>query len=738
MITKDINGNTLSQNYDDVIKSDSRKFLAKLLNNGTEIPCAIKRIEMTAGSCSDSSEFTVGSVVGYQLQAELSELTRDLKGEIIELQIGLLTDEENETWEWIKMGEFVVSEAKKTLYTTNITANGRIVANSWRALDPLQNIVTDDGEIITASQGEIIAYPPVLESQTLAGLAIKIAYRMGCAIQFASGIDTTLTIDRKLAGMTIYQVLQIMATVIGGYVSDTPEGNVKFYRYSDTPTATADSGMMTTLPEIEEGDFNVTGIKCVVSEGGMGEDGTVIKSTGFVKGAPVNLVVNSEYETAALFDSMSYIIGYGYRPGSINLSLGDPRLEGSDVVEVTDADGSTYIMPCHQITHIYDGGFSTQIEAVPATNIANDIGTLTPFQRLQKETKSNFTAIKENIAQIETVADNTAQHFWMVEEGTDTGAHITEKTKEDFLDDPDDGGGNMLIRSTGMAVRDGLIELASFGSNGVIIGRTTQSRQEITYHAMKMISADGETYLHISDLRNAQGIYQATDAYEGDGTTTDFLLTWDSITASTVAIDGIPTTAYTLDERTDGIYLVMDSAPAAGTSITCIYDTTSEMLKAYTLGTRKTGTVGGFSVTSGYNNRATGKHTQAHGHDLDATGDEQMIIGKFNRPDAKKAVILGNGDSVSGSNALTIDWDGHIRQITDGTGTALGSEAISFINGLAAQKFTDSIGFKATDVDAIDPYDCLADGNTLDYISIIVPLVKYVQELEARITALGG
>lgn len=60
---------------------------------------------------------------------------------------------------------------------------------------------------------------------------------------------------------------------------------------------------------------------------------------------------------------------------------------------------------------------------------------------------------------------STSQYFWHTETdtGAGAGAHITEVPQEDFLDDPTNGGGNTLIRSDGMTVRDGLTELASFG-----------------------------------------------------------------------------------------------------------------------------------------------------------------------------------------------------------------------------------------------------------------------------------
>lgn len=65
------------------------------------------------------------------------------------------------------------------------------------------------------------------------------------------------------------------------------------------------------------------------------------------------------------------------------------------------------------------------------------------------------------------IAGNTNQYFWHTQSGTDTGAHITEVPKVAFLADPTNGGGNLLARSNGVALRDGLVEVATFGTDGI-------------------------------------------------------------------------------------------------------------------------------------------------------------------------------------------------------------------------------------------------------------------------------
>jgi len=65
----------------------------------------------------------------------------------------------------------------------------------------------------------------------------------------------------------------------------------------------------------------------------------------------------------------------------------------------------------------------------------------------------------------------SSQYFWYESTGTEAGAHITEVPEEEWSDPTDPNyhsGGNLLARSNGIAVRDGLVELASFGTNATI------------------------------------------------------------------------------------------------------------------------------------------------------------------------------------------------------------------------------------------------------------------------------
>ena len=121
---------------------------------------------------------------------------------------------------------------------------------------------------------------------------------------------------------------------------------------------------------------------------------------------------------------------------------------------------------------------------------------------------------KKTAEKAKTIADNTNQYFWFTSEGTDTGAHIAEIPQSEFTDPTDpnyQSGGNLLARSNGIAVRNGLTELATFGANGTQIGIEGQSHLKQDFHSLQMIDKEGNPYFYVSDLRDASG--EATLTY---------------------------------------------------------------------------------------------------------------------------------------------------------------------------------------------------------------------------------
>lgn len=106
------------------------------------------------------------------------------------------------------------------------------------------------------------------------------------------------------------------------------------------------------------------------------------------------------------------------------------------------------------------------------------------------------------INQVEQVAGNTNQYFWHTTTGTDTGAHITQIPQEQFIANP--SGGNTLIRSNGIAIRNGLTELATFTASGATIGNNDTSTMRITNKALVASDVNDNVYFDVEDLHDIE------------------------------------------------------------------------------------------------------------------------------------------------------------------------------------------------------------------------------------------
>lgn len=306
---------------------------------------------------------------------------------------------------------------------------------------------------------------------------------------------------------------------------------------------------------------------------------------------------------------------------------------------------------------------------------------------------------QETASAAKEIADNTVQHFWFVGEGTDTGVHITEVPQSSFVDNP--SGGNLLARSNGIAVRDGLTELARFGAASAQIGQDGQSHIELDYHSMKMLDKEGNTYLWISDLRGTDGTAQVQqrDLFNShDILERLIILAPEAVdTSYTVTVNG-STSGFTIADKSTRGYSISGSL-SDGDEIVTTYRTSAEVAKAYTLGVRdSTGVVGVSSVaegletiSSGYASHAEGLKTEAIGAQAHAEGlgtqakgsrshaggdgtiawDCQTAIGRYNREHISPTItlsgeeplfIVGNGtDDDERSDALLVNQNGNIR-----------------------------------------------------------------------------
>ena len=258
------------------------------------------------------------------------------------------------------------------------------------------------------------------------------------------------------------------------------------------------------------------------------------------------------------------------------------------------------------------------------------------------------------------IADNTNQYFWVAEAGSDTGVHITEVPREEFLADPENGGGNLLARSNGLAMRDGLTEVATFSKDAVKLGKETSGTfagASITNRSIEFNPRFGSSAFK---FRYADAGIVVTQKVigTGDRLVVSVCRPSDSIA---VTVDGVATTSFSVLFPTSenyGTLTFRSPYPADGAEVIITYTTLNE-LPVYQFGV---GTPSGpFSSVNGLLCEASGIMSHAEGNGTIASGFGQSVMGRYNVDNANYAVIIGNGSNSARSNAVAADWDGNLR-----------------------------------------------------------------------------
>lgn len=269
---------------------------------------------------------------------------------------------------------------------------------------------------------------------------------------------------------------------------------------------------------------------------------------------------------------------------------------------------------------------------------------------------------QETATEAITIAGDTDQHFWFTETGTDTGAHITEATQEDFLADPTNGGGNLLARSNGIAVRDGLSELASFAANGAQIGQTSGAHTTIGSSGMQVYK-DASTQLANIGYGEGQGQTGTAEApyysmgVRGSGGVGNYSMA-----------EGHSTRASGFCSHAEGDTAHADGWAAHAEGAFCTARENYSHAEGYV-----TYAYGEASHAEGSGAKASGYASHAQNDGTTAEYDSQTAIGKYNNNKQNNAFEIGNGytdNAVHRSNAFEVDWDGNIT--ASGTITAVG------------------------------------------------------------------
>lgn len=326
-----------SEAFGNWIQQDSRTFQARITLEGKTLTEGILSIRINGGSSSED-DFSLGSAVSRYVELEIEKTGMRFEGHEFSLELGL-------NGEYIPMGYFTAEKPKGDEERLSITAYDRMVKTERACFLELP----DSTNTVAVLKGV----------GTIAGIEVV-----------TEGL--TAIPMKKPVGYTCREVLSYVAQLYGGFAICNRAGKIEIKSYEDNDyTVTAgrywDSFTHNDLP------FVLGKITCYTGKNKKGEDISIHVGDG-VRGI---YFPNPFMDQTALDNIWGKLRNYTYMPGSFRF-LGDPRIDPWDVLTVEDRNGNSYKVPAMKLTQEYDGGLSTEVEAVGKTEAEQSAGFTGP------------------------------------------------------------------------------------------------------------------------------------------------------------------------------------------------------------------------------------------------------------------------------------------------------------------------------------------------------------------------
>ena len=225
------------------------------------------------------------------------------------------------------------------------------------------------------------------------------------------------------------------------------------------------------------------------------------------------------------------------------------------------------------------------------------------------------------------------------------------------------------INSYGMQIYKGgdaaTNKVAEFGET-VVVGNQNKSHIMFDFHSMQLKDKEGNTYFHVSDLRDNTGTTTIQEKFIGDGRTSTYSLTLVAIDVSSIEVklDGTITQNYTATTNS----ITFDSRPSNGQEILVEYITASTEAKAFTFGSRgnsENNAIGALSYAEGQSVEASGLVSHAEGYITHA-------IGKYSHAEGASTQATSWASHSEGYNTSATGRYGHAEgrdTIASGTGS---------------------------------------------------------------------
>ena len=535
-----------SNQFIEAITAESRQFKASLLCNGEELDCEITNMEIHKGASGD--QIVPGAVFIPYMEFSVRNCSAELTGKTIAPIINLVVDYD-ETGEpiydedGIRLGEFIAIKPLRATDSLSCKAVGKLGMRG--------------GLTYTSS----LTYPAAL-----ANVITELSSQLNMPIILKGLSSSAKTLEVSMSGELLRDALGYVGCILGGFVTEDNVGNIVISKYGAGEPLEVAPWKSQSQPSFAEEDWECTGIKVVVSEereeaveDSEGEPiTTIVPEVSYSHGTP-NIVVFNPYMTEALFNSMYQCIeGYSFRPGNIDMNMGDPRLEAWDYLVIEDLNGTTHTMPCLNISHKYHGGCESSISCDIKTSFEETAETIGPMSKQlasaindAEAAKTAAEAAKTAAEAAKTAADTARNYAEEAKQTTDeinAYAETAGKTVTQILNDGETAGtkAQEAIENAGIAYGSAQASLQQLSLVEDVIGTLNWISQHGIYTACTETEVIvGKTYYTLTGtaISNPTGNPSKNGYYElvsgkyvlSTDTAVDSQKTYYQVTASQVA-----------------------------------------------------------------------------------------------------------------------------------------------------------------------------------------------------------
>lgn len=626
-----------SNAYKSAVDGNGRRVQARVYLDGTLLDLPIGEVKLYRGCCGSKPE--AGSIYVPYSDVEVKGTIDAAGGTPMRVDIGFMT---GSAWEWVTVGSYVVSRIE--------TQNDKVTIHGIGTI------------------GLFGGQKAVITETSYSAIATQIGTAVGYAVQFV-GLDPSGSFESPPEG-TYRDILAQIAYNLGGFLTESADGKWTVAGFCSGTAVLVNADRMQEPPSFGYESYSLNGVE--------------------VESAEIDLTMGNP-----LFDPWDYLVfGEAYAKMNIDRSSGNLIVEdGStltgDIAFDDNSDGhllytysgepnvlfsllrehlivsqpNSHIVPCLQIVHTLNGGLSTFIGAHVESSTEEEAAIKGVLNRQVIE--ANAAAKEANAKATEALesVQETTNYFWADEEG----AHVTKKTKAEFLDNPEAGGGNFLAQGDKVAVRDGTKEMAAFG----LFGQQMTNREGVRYFSLDSLNSTGDMFAQVGPF----------EPQAGENITYAFLpvipVTGKEINTS---VDGASGNLFTMFAGTPNTV----EATRFGIKYTVSYDGERTLTAQYTIpeGAEQGGAPGTYAarisviyywantymptLTFGTSEESRGKFSSTFGEGLMAMYPNQTAVGMYNVNLPDDLFEVGGGtDTNTRKTLFAVEATGDLYSATD-------------------------------------------------------------------------